>query len=144
MIIEHFKDSDAHDAAELEKKVFSDPWSEKSFSECSSNPSDIYLAVRCDGVLTGYCGMWCVAGEGQITNVCVHPDYRKQGIAFNMLSRLIAEGKEKGCSAFTLEVRVSNESAIRLYEKLGFKSAGIRKKFYSHPDEDAMIMWLYT
>lgn len=143
IIIDDFRVEDAPAAAVIEKEIFSEPWSEKSFAECAAAPSDIYIAARCDGKLVGYCGMWCVADEGQITNVAVSAAYRRMGIARRMLNELIERGIQAGCRAFTLEVRVSNEPAKKLYKELGFESAGIRKNFYSHPAEDADIMWKY-
>ena len=81
-------------------------------------------------------------GEGDITNVVVHPDYRKRGIAYKMLTELLYRGEEKyGIEAYTLEVRESNIEAIRLYERLGFVREGIRKDFYEKPEENALIMW---
>ncbi|MGN1170141.1 MAG: GNAT family N-acetyltransferase, partial [Lachnospiraceae bacterium] len=75
------------------------------------------------------------------TNVAVHPDCRNRGIAGVMLAELLHRGSLMGIEAFTLEVRAGNGSAIRLYEKAGFVTEGIRKGFYDEPKEDALIMW---
>ena len=82
-----------------------------------------------------------MADEGQINNVAVAKEYRNQGICTSILTKVMEECKDRGVMAFTLEVRVSNEAAIRVYEKMGFKNCGIRKNYYKKPEEDAMIMW---
>ena len=89
----------------------------------------------------GYCGMWGIVGEGQITNVAVAPQYRRQGVAKKLFRVFLDKGEQKGLTAFTLEVRTSNVPAIELYKSFGFKEAGVRKDFYELPKEDALIMW---
>lgn len=127
---------------EIECSIFSKPWSEKDFRDSYTKASNIYLVAEVDNNIAGYCGFWGVAGEGQITNVAVRNDYRRQGIAEKMISELITQGRKQGIEAFTLEVRVNNQAAIFLYHRLGFKDCGIRKNFYEEPVEDALIMWL--
>ena len=136
------EESDLTQVAEIEKKIFSQPWSEKSFQDSIKEENNIYVSVEIDGVIAGYCGIWNVAGEGQINNVAVDPTFRNQGIGYAMLQYAIDKCKDKGILSFTLEVRKSNEYAIRLYEKLGFVNCGIRKNFYDYPKEDAIIMWI--
>lgn len=143
MIIRKMEAADCEKVAEIESEVFSEPWSEASFMSEVEIPNHVYLVAEEDEKILGYCGLWEVAGEGQITNVCVAPDHRGKNVATEMLQELLAKAQELDVEATTLEVRVSNEPAIKLYEKLGFEDAGIRKGFYSHPKEDAMIMWLY-
>ena len=79
--------------------------------------------------------------EGDIHNVMVTSKYRGRGIATQMMTVLLEEGQKQGIEEFTLEVRVSNAAAIKVYEKMGFVSEGIRPRFYEQPVEDAMIMW---
>lgn len=134
---------DVDRVCELEEMAFSMPWHKESFIEMIENKDALYL-VTCDeqaGVI-GCCGVRSIVGEGDITNVVVHPDYRKKGVAYEMLSQLLLRGeKDFGIKEFTLEVRYSNMGAIHLYEKLGFVSEGVRKNFYEEPLEDALIMW---
>ncbi len=129
--------------AEIERESFSMPWSEKSFTDAILEENNIYMVALSDGKIVGYCGMWGCAGEGQIYNVCVSKTMRGMGIGTVLFSEFILEGTKTGLNAFTLEVRVSNKSAIALYEKNGFTNSGIRKNFYENPKEDAMIMWKY-
>lgn len=129
----------------LEEMVFSMPWHKESFIEMIENKDALYLVVETGdepGKVVACCGVRNIVGEGDITNVVVHPDYRKQCIGYRMLSELLLLGKEKhGIEAFTLEVRESNMEAIHLYEKLGFIREGVRKNFYECPVENAIIMW---
>ena len=90
----------------------------------------------------GYAGYWQVMDEGHIMNVAVRVDRRREGIGRKLMDAMLSSGDPRGILYWTLEVRVSNEAAIRLYEKVGFVSAGIRPGYYSHPREDANILWL--
>ena len=89
----------------------------------------------------GFAGMTLLGDEGDIDKVMVDPAHQRQGIADALLSALFTQGDQLGATAYTLEVRVSNEPAIRLYQKHGFESAGVRPRFYEKPAEDALIMW---
>lgn len=139
--IAEMRPEDAAEAAELDKKIFTMPWTEKGFLSSLNSPDTLYLTVRMDGVLIAYCGFLQSFDEADITNVAVAQDYQGRGVAFLMLSELMARGRARNIKRFTLEVRISNEAAIHVYKKLGFHSAGIRKNFYERPREDALIMW---
>ena len=92
--------------------------------------------------IVGICGVKKIFEEGEISNVAVHPDCRGRGISRRMLEMLIREAREDGVESFTLEVRAGNRTAIRLYESFGFRTEGVRPRFYDHPVEDGLIMWL--
>ena len=127
----------------LEEMAFSMPWHKESFIEMIENKDALYLVAEDEqaGVI-GCCGVRSIVGEGDITNVVVHPDFRQKGVAYDILTQLLIRGeKDFGIKEFTLEVRLGNIGAIHLYEKLGFVSEGIRKNFYEEPVEDALIMW---
>jgi ribosomal-protein-alanine N-acetyltransferase len=138
--IRHMTKLDVPRVCEIENSIFSLPWSEKSFIDACENPNNVYLVCEYDGTIAGYCGMWTVLGEGNITNVAVDADYRKKGIAGEMLAALHESGAEKNVDAYFLEVRESNAAAIHLYEKMGYKEIGRRKRFYERPVEDAIVM----
>ena len=91
--------------------------------------------------VAGYLGCYCVAGEGEITNVAVKSSYRRQGIGGKLLETLYEEAKALQTYEFFLEVRESNEAAIGLYSRQGFVKEGVRKNFYEQPVENAVIMW---
>ena len=127
----------------LEQECFAIPWSRDSIhKEIEDNPMAIYFVAEMDGAVVGYGGMWHVVNEGHITNVCVAEAQRNQGIGDMLVQRLIAAAHEKEMIGLTLEVRVSNGSAQRLYTRNGFKPEGIRKNYYSETKEDAVVMWL--
>ena len=140
--IRRMKPGDLEKVVEIERKTFSEPWTYDSFEHSLESANDIYLVAEEDGEIAGYCGLWGVIDEGQITNVAVAENHRKNGIGKQLLLRLLEEARAKKYSVFTLEVRVSNKPAIALYEQLGFVKEGIRKDFYRKPREDAAIMWL--
>ena len=131
--IERMQPEDVREVAALEAKIFSIPWSEAGFLSSLQSKDTLYLAVRKSGQLIGYCGLLQSFEEADITNVAVEEAYRGCGVASRMLERLMELGKARGILRYTLEVRVSNASAIHLYEKLGFHSVGIRKNFYDSP-----------
>ncbi len=124
----------------IEKTIFSLAWSQKSFMEACQKPENIYLVALIESQVVGYCGMWTVMEEGNITNMAVACPYRKNGIAFLLMKEMERIAVQKGITAFFLEVRESNVNAIKLYEKMGYKSIGIRKNFYEKPVENAIIM----
>ena len=129
--------------AEIEQICFSDPWSRRMLSEHLENECAATLvAITPSGTILGYAGLLVVLDEGYITNVAVRPEYRRQGIAGELLAvfHRFAEGNKM--AFLTLEVRDSNASARALYTKHGFKEVGVRKNYYDHPKEDAIIMTL--
>ena len=139
--IRKLKESDIAELAKIERESFSRPWSEESFRELLTLDYARYLVAEADGEIAGSAGMRVVYGEGDIDNVVVDRKYRGNGIAKALISELIALGESEGIKEFTLEVRVSNAAAIRVYENAGFTSAGVRPRFYEDPVEDALIMW---
>lgn len=133
--------ADVEYISRLEEATFSMPWSKEAFLEMITKEDARYYVAESAGKVVGGCGVLMIAGEGNITNVVVEKKERNRGIGTKMLQYLIEDGYRNGLSAFTLEVRVSNAAAIHVYEKLGFRSEGIRPDFYEKPIEDAMIMW---
>ena len=91
--------------------------------------------------LVGNCGVRNIAGDGEITNVSVDPACRRQRVGTELMNKLLETGRSMGIEAFTLEVRASNQAAIRLYESFGFLLEGTRRNFYEDPREDALIYW---
>ena len=134
--------SDIEDILVVEKLSFSIPWSRDSFEkEIVDNNLATYLVAKVNEKAVGYIGMWKVLNEGHITNVAVHPEFRHQGIGDQLVSELLSLCEKENIDFVTLEVRKSNQKAIRLYEKHGFVAEGIRKAYYQDNKEDAIIMW---
>lgn len=140
MIIQRMTAEDTKEVARLEEAIFSMPWSEQGFLDTLNMPNVLFLVAKQDGDLCGYCGVYIALDEGEITNVAVAPEYRKQGIGQKLLQELMQQAKEEGVVRFVLEVRQSNEAAIHLYQKNGFSICGSRKRFYERPVEDAYVM----
>lgn len=138
--IRPMEDRDISTVEQIEKSIFSLPWSDKSFADAANTPENVYLVCECTGEIAGYCGMWTVLGEGNITNIAVSPSYRRSGVAEALLKELERRARLKDVTVFFLEVRQSNEAAKRLYEKLGYSPIGVRKRFYEKPVEDAIVM----
>lgn len=140
--IRELEERDIEPISKIESESFSMPWSADAFRRLLSDSNSVYLVAEEDGVVVGSCGVSDVCGEGNIDNVVVDKNYRNRGIATALMDETLRRGRERGIRDFTLEVRVSNLPAIRVYEKMGFVSEGIRPRFYEKPTEDAMIMWL--
>jgi len=129
----------------IENLSFAIPWTRQSFiEEITSNKFAIYLSASLNNVVVGYAGMWNVCGEGHITNIAVHPEFRGCGIGSLLLEGLIEEARKAGIERMTLEVRKSNIIAQNLYKKYGFVACGLRKSYYADNKEDALIMWKDT
>jgi len=126
--------------AALEALCFTDPWSERSVESELKNPLALWLVAMEEDHLAGYVGSQTVVGETDMMNIAVHPDFRRRGVAEALVNALTEELKAIGSRCLTLEVRASNEPAIRLYSKLGFCQIGRRPNYYRHPKEDALIL----
>lgn len=135
---------DIEQMALVDKMCFSVPWTKEDFiKELTENSIALYMVAEADGELLGYAGVWTVVDEGHIMNIAVHPEHRENGIGKRLVDAMLREARARaGTKKFTLEVRVSNEPAIKLYESFGFKELGRRKGYYSDNKEDAAIMWL--
>ena len=125
--------------AALETEVFAEPWSEKAL-ELLLSPEAVGFACVCKGEILAYAGMLISVDEGQITNVAVRPDQRRQGFGRVLMHALEAEARARGLVQISLEARVSNLPAIGLYEQEQYRVAGVRRNFYRHPTEDALVM----
>lgn len=142
MIIRDMTLDDVDRVSQLEEEAFSMPWHRESFIEMINNKDALYMVADDNGKVVGTCGIITAVGEGDISNVVVDKEYRNKGVGELLVSEVMKMAADTlNVAEYTLEVRVSNASAIRLYEKLGFVSEGIRPRFYEKPTEDAMIMW---
>lgn len=141
--IRKMQESDIKEIAELEKECFSEPWSEASLADELTNDTARFYVAKNDEELIGYIGANNICNEAYITNVAVNENYRGRGYGKILVNNLIQQCELEKAFFITLEVRKSNESAIKLYEKCGFKLVGERKNFYSKPQEDALIYTLY-
>lgn len=125
----------------LENLCFSLPWTREQLIKQLSDPPHIFLAAEDEnGTAVGYVGLMYVLDEGYISNIAVSPEYRRCGIADMLLASLRRRAEDKNLSFLTLEVRKSNIAAQNLYKKNGYTEVGLRKRYYSAPPEDAVLM----
>lgn len=129
--------------ADIERECFADPWSEQGLAEELDNPCAHFFVAERNGDVLGYLGTHVVVDEMSVTNIAVKTEYRRHGVASALLTEARQFAEKLNLYRITLEVRVSNNAAIRLYERHGFVKDGIRPNFYSHPTEDAAIYSLY-
>lgn len=142
LTVRRMEKSDIEAALRVENSAFSEPWTREMFEMTLLLPyARYYVAELPDGTVAGICGVKIIADTGEITNVGVLPPMRGKQIGRRMLERLLDDAAKEGIFSFTLEVRASNTPAVGLYEKLGFRTEGVRKGFYDKPKEDALIMW---
>ena len=141
LVIRQMSDADVEAVAKIEEATFSMPWKPDDFRDMIRWDNMTYLVAELGGMIIGGAGMRNILGDGEITNVAILSKYRGMGYGKRLIAALLKAGRELGAKDFTLEVRVSNTPAIRLYESLGFVSEGVRPNFYERPTEDALIMW---
>ena len=128
---------------DIEAASYPRPWSpgvfESEIAQIKSG-SRHYVVARRGRTIVGYAGLWFTADEAHVTNVAVHPDARRGGVARALLVALVDEAIRRGATAWTLEVRVSSDGAQELYRRFGFAPAGVRTRYYENT-EDAIVMW---
>jgi [ribosomal protein S18]-alanine N-acetyltransferase len=132
--------SDLPAVISIERRSFPTPWSLAMFVLELSKPSGICLAASAGDELLGYVVCSRYDQVWHLMNIAIAPEHRARGVAGKLMRRLIAEAQAK--LPFTLEVRVTNHRAIGMYERFGFRSAGVRPRYYHDNGEDALIMWL--
>jgi [ribosomal protein S18]-alanine N-acetyltransferase len=125
----------------IEQRAYPTPWSRSMFASELAKPSSICLGAFEGDRLVGYIVNSRYVDAWHVMNVAVDPDHQRRGIATSLIERLFELTRDEDRRGYTLEVRVSNEDAIRLYRKLGFEPRGIRRGYYTDNREDALIMW---
>jgi ribosomal-protein-alanine N-acetyltransferase len=135
-------DSDLDGILALDALTFTNPWTREMY-EWEARRSDVsrLYVVYERGVLIAYCAVWVIHDELHINNLAVHPDRRRAGVARELLEVILREAGAEGAHEATLEVRRSNVPALKLYERLGFAVEGVRRGYYTHPEEDALVLW---
>lgn len=133
---------DIPQVAAIEKELFTLPWSEQAFADELENKCATILVVQSGVEIVGFADMREIAGECYINNIGVKPYHRRQGIGRELM-RALENNATESAEFITLEVRQSNEAAIRLYKSMGYIKVGTRRGFYEQPKEDADLMTKY-
>lgn len=134
-------EEDLDEIMEIEQLSFTTPWSKYAFIHEIEFPNSVFDVIKMDGKVVGYGGFWHIVDEAHISNIAVHPRYRRRGLGRKMLTHLLEQAVERGANKATLEVRRSNIAAQRLYDSFGFELIAVRKNYYVDEGEDALIMW---
>jgi ribosomal-protein-alanine N-acetyltransferase len=142
VVIDDMTLDDIDAVQEVERSSFPVPWPTNAFRhELTQNRNARYVVARSRDVIVGYAGLWLMVDEAHITTFAVHPEHRRLRIGERLLQRLFEVAAVMNAEWLTLEVRASNLPAQKLYEKYGFRRAGVRRRYYSDNNEDALIMW---
>ena len=140
-MIRKMRYEDLDEVTEIEKELFTNPWSRESFMTQLLKSDNCKLFVYDeDGVIKGVCGFWQIYERADIITIGVRKAYQHQGIGKALMEAMIEEAKELNCEVMSLEVRVSNEIAIHMYESYGFIKIRVREGYYSDNHEDAYEM----
>ncbi|ADL13579.1 ribosomal protein S18-alanine N-acetyltransferase [Acetohalobium arabaticum] len=141
LVLQPMQLADLERVIEIEEESFGSPWSVESFKkELTKNRYAHYLVLKKGAELIGYIGIWIFISEGHITTLAIAPAYRRQGLAKYLLDRIVSSLAESKVRKVTLEVRVSNQAARRLYRDYGFEEVGIKEDYYQNNQEDAVVM----
>ncbi|WP_090795276.1 ribosomal protein S18-alanine N-acetyltransferase [Pelagirhabdus alkalitolerans] len=132
------------DAVEMiERETFSTPWSREIYlKEIEENKFAYYFVIEEDQEIVGFCGVWFVFDDAQITNLAIDKRHRNKGYGKMLFQYVLNRAIARGIHQLSLEVRESNETAQSLYKKFGLQPAGIRKQYYTDNQEDAIVMWV--
>ena len=131
------------DIVELEAASFTNPWPQEMLArELAESPvTRLYAARTAEGRLVAFCLGWVVVDELHVNTMAVAPEHRRRGLARTLMRHVLADAAAAGARRATLEVRRSNVAAISLYKQLGFAVCAVRPRYYTKPDEDALILW---
>lgn len=141
MLIRAMDIDDLDRIVELEQLLFTSSWNKSDFLyEILENQFSFNFVLENDDIIVGYVGVWLIYEQSQITTIGVDPHYQRCGYGKELMRAMIDLASQHGCEVMSLEVRVSNELAILLYESLGFEKQSIRKDYYQDNHEDAYLM----
>lgn len=125
----------------IETEAFTTPWQRETFLDLIDRPALEILVLEDEAAgIIGYAVLWCILDQGELANMAVTPAHRRRGLGAFLLSRVLDVARERGIETVFLEVRTSNEDALKLYRRFGFADVGLRKGYYEHPKEDARVM----
>ncbi|HZB25594.1 MAG TPA: ribosomal protein S18-alanine N-acetyltransferase [Vicinamibacterales bacterium] len=134
---------DLASVAALESVCFTNPWTREMLEQQvrGSEVARVYVLRDASGTIVAFCSCWVIVDELHVNTIAVDPDHRRTGLARALMQGVMQEAVRNGCNKATLEVRESNLPARRLYATLGFAETGVRRRYYTQPEEDAIILW---
>ena len=142
LAIEPMREADVPTVQEIERHIFATPWPRNAYyRELASRNSAHYIVLRREEQIVGYGGMWRMYDEAHITTIGVRHDEQGKGYGRVLFAGLIQSAYDMGAKWVTLEVRASNDTAMKMYEAFGFKVIGRRRGYYTDNGEDAIVMW---
>ena len=142
IVLRPAREADLEAVLDIEQASFADPWSRSAFVELLDDPRVAFLIAEAGGLVRGYVVAWFVLDEGEIGNLAVHAEVRRQGVGAQLLDGAIAAVRTARVEALYLEVRDSNAAARALYASRGFVEVGRRREYYRRPKEDALVLRL--
>lgn len=143
VVIRKMRMEDIEQVIAIDRVSFSLPWPERSFRfELTDNPASRCWVAEVDGKIAGMIVVWLIVDEVHVATIATHPDFRRQGIAKNLLSYALQHLSTEGAQSSFLEVRASNLAAQEMYRKFGYEESGVRRRYYRDNDEDAILMTL--
>lgn len=143
IVLREMELKDVDQVHNVEEISFATPWSKEAFiNELEQNKYATYIVLEVEGVIVGYCGVWLVIDEAHITNIAILPEFRGKKLGEFLFKHVVDFAKKNGATLLSLEVRVSNIVAQKLYRKFGLVPGGIRKNYYVDNQEDAVVMWV--
>ncbi len=135
--------NDVARVAEIEAEAFTSPWKAETFHTLIERPgAELWVLEDPDAGVVAYAVVWCILDQGELANIAVSEGFRRRGYGAYMLARVVEVVRERGVESLYLEVRVSNTGAADMYRSFGFKEIGVRRDYYDHPREDALLMVL--
>jgi [ribosomal protein S18]-alanine N-acetyltransferase len=143
VVIRRMELADIGEVMNVETTSFTSPWTEAIFrQELTENKYAHYFVMELENRIVGYVGMWIVIDDAQITNIAILPDFRGKKLGEALFRFALQKAIEHGVTRLSLEVRVTNIVAQRMYRKFGLVPGGIRKQYYTDNNEDALVMWV--
>jgi ribosomal-protein-alanine N-acetyltransferase len=125
----------------IESEAFTSPWRRETFLDLMDRPGlELLVMEHVASGIIGYAVLWCIVDQGELANFAVTPEWRGRGLGDFLLLRVLDAARARGILKVYLEVRASNEQAVRLYSRHGFFAVGLRRGYYDHPREDARVM----
>ncbi len=139
-LFRHMEPDDVEAVVSIESEAFTTPWRAATFRKLLDRPGAELRVADEEGEVVAYAVLWCILDQGELANIAVRPTDRRRGLGIRLLDHVLDVARERGVRTLYLEVRASNEPALHLYARRGFREIGVRKNYYDRPREDARVL----